>query len=274
METVTSGIRLNLARQSFLGDKSDEILHRTRVGIVGLGGGGSHIAQQLAHVGIGNFLLLDEDRIEDTNLNRLVGGRASDVKRQLPKVQIARRLIKAVNPRAAVAAKVCRWQQQTSLVQDCEIIFGCIDSLIGRSELEAFTRRLMVPLIDIGMDVNAIAGGFMISGQVALSMPGMPCLRCMGLLNEHEMKREAERYGKAGARPQVVWPNAVLASTAIGYLMQLVTPWQTPVNPCLLMEYDGNKQTVTPSNKVPYFPDHCRHFADIGNLGDPFWKAK
>jgi hypothetical protein len=131
----------------------------------------------------------------------------------------------------------------------------------------------MIPLIDIGMDVNVIPGGFMfmISGQVALSMPGMPCFRCMGLLNEHEMKQEAERYGKAGARPQVVGPNAVLASTAVGYLMQLVTPWPTPLNSCLLIEYDGNKQTLTPSNRSPYFPDRCRHFADIGNLGDSFW---
>lgn len=273
METIIPGIGLNLARQSFLGDESEEILHRTRVGIVGLGGGGSHIAQQLAHVGMGNFLLLDADRIEDTNLNRLVGGRASDVKRQQPKVYIARRLIKAVNSSATVIAKVSPWQEHTALIQEREVVFGCIDSLAGRSELEAFARRSMIPLIDIGMDVNATASGFVVSGQVALSLPGMPCLRCMGLLNEHEMKQEAERYGKAGARPQVVWPNAVLASTAVGYVMQLITPWQTHLNPFPLMEYDGNKQTVTPSNKTPYFPEHCRHFEGIDNLGDPFWAA-
>jgi molybdopterin-synthase adenylyltransferase len=131
----------------------------------------------------------------------------------------------------------------------------------------------MIPLIDIGMDVNAIAGGFIICGQVALSLPGMPCLRCMGLLNEHEMKQEAERYGVAGGRPQVIWPNAVLASTAVGCLMQLVTPWHTSLNSCLLMEYDGNSQTVTPSNKIPYFPEQCPHFEGIENLGDPFWAS-
>lgn len=273
METIIPSVGLNLARQSFLGDESEEVLRRTRVGIVGLGGGGSHIAQQLAHVGIGNFLLLDADRIEDTNLNRLVGGRMSDVKRQLTKVQIARRLIKAVNPRAAVVAKVSPWQDQTVLIQECDVVFGCIDSLAGRSELEAFARRSMIPLIDIGMDVNAIAGEFIISGQVALSLPGMPCLRCMGLLNEHEMKQEAERYGEAGGRPQVVWPNAVLASTAVGCLMQLTTPWYRSLTSGFLMEYNGNTQTVTPSNKAPYFPEHCPHFEGIDSLGDPFWAA-
>jgi hypothetical protein len=36
---------------------------------------------------------------------------------------------------------------------------------------------------------------------------------------------EAEKYGAAGSRPQVVWPNGVLASTAVGLAVQLLTPW-------------------------------------------------
>ncbi len=66
------------------------------------------------------------------------------------------------------------WQEQTAHIQECEVVFGCIDSLAGRGDLEAFARRSMIPLIDIGMDVNAIADGFIFSGQVALSLPGMP----------------------------------------------------------------------------------------------------
>ena len=56
--------------------------------------------------------------------------------------------------------------------------------------------------------------GFLISGQVILSMPGHPCMRCCGFITDERLKQEAERYGAAGARPQVVWPNGVLASTA------------------------------------------------------------
>jgi hypothetical protein len=271
VETISSSTSLNLARQSFLGPRSDETLHKTEVAIVGLGGGGSHIAQQLAHLGVGNFLLLDADRIEDTNLNRLVGGRASDVKRGLRKVFIAKRLIKAINPKSTVRAKPTNWQEQTSLLQECDIAFGCIDSLIARSEFEAFARRCMVPLIDIGMDVHQINDEFVISGQVALSMPGLPCMRCMGILNDQALKKEAEQYGKAGSRPQVIWPNGVLASTAVGYFVQLTTPWQRSQSPPLLMEYDGNTQTVTASSKVPYLPKICSHYAEMGNLGDPFW---
>ncbi len=45
-------------RQSFLGDKSDEIFFKTPIAILGLCGGGSHIAQQLSHIGFENLIVL------------------------------------------------------------------------------------------------------------------------------------------------------------------------------------------------------------------------
>ena len=71
--------RADFSRQSFLGAQSERKLAETRVAIVGLGGGGSHIAQQLAHVGVGHFRLIDPDCMEASNLNRLVGATQSDV---------------------------------------------------------------------------------------------------------------------------------------------------------------------------------------------------
>ena len=49
----------------FSGNKSQEIISKTKVGIIGLGGGGSHIAQQLAHVGFQNYVLIDPDIAKD-----------------------------------------------------------------------------------------------------------------------------------------------------------------------------------------------------------------
>ena len=63
-----------LDRQSFLGGDSTERLDKLTVGIVGLGGGGSHVAQQLAHIGVGNFVLVDDDRIDETRRVDLLGG--------------------------------------------------------------------------------------------------------------------------------------------------------------------------------------------------------
>jgi molybdopterin-synthase adenylyltransferase len=50
-------------RQSFLGAKSEQNLKRAKVGIIGLGGGGSHVVQQLTHLGVGNYILVDPDMI-------------------------------------------------------------------------------------------------------------------------------------------------------------------------------------------------------------------
>jgi tRNA A37 threonylcarbamoyladenosine dehydratase len=63
-----------LDRQSFLGPDSDAVLDAATIGLVGLGGGGSHVVQQTAHMGIGGYANADSDIIEDTNTNRLIGG--------------------------------------------------------------------------------------------------------------------------------------------------------------------------------------------------------
>lgn len=191
-------------RQSFLGLKSDEILDKLRVGIVGVGGGGSHIVQQLAHVGVGCFTLFDPDRIEESNLNRLVGGTLGDVRKKEWKARIASRVIRLVNPQAKVIAEKIRWQERAELLRDCDVIFGCLDRFAARDELERITRRYLIPYIDIGMDVHDDGDHFSITGQVALSIPGETCLHCMNILRPDLIALEAAQYGAAGDRPQVV----------------------------------------------------------------------
>lgn len=176
-----------------------------------------------------------------------------------------------MNPIAEVTAASAFWQQRSDLLKDCDVVFACLDSLIARNELESLARRYLIPLIDIGMDVHAIDGEFIIAGQVAVSVPDGRCLRCLGLLNESDMTAEAEQYGAAGSQPQVVWPNGILASTAVGCFMQMTTPWHSCRAVSVLLEYDGNLQTLQPSSKLPYLPAQCPHYADIDNLGDPFW---
>lgn len=263
--------RLNLQRQSFLGADSETVLGSSKVALVGLGGGGSHIAQQLAHIGLGHFLVIDPDFIEDTNLNRLVGATLQDVKLGTAKVDIAERVIKSVNPPAEVVKRLTSWAAVTAELRDVEVIFSCVDSMDCRSELESFARRFLIPLIDIGMDVHKSNEEFSISGQVVLSMPGKPCMRCMGLVTDDALAKEAAQYGAAGGKPQVVWPNGTLASIAVGFFMKLITPWETQKATPLLLEYDGDLQTVTPSNKLVYLPTNCKHFDSLNELGDPFW---
>ncbi len=264
-------------RQSFLGSQSDKILGGCAVAIIGLGGGGSHIAQQSAHLGVGNFLLIDPDRVEESNLNRLIGATAEDAVQEVRKTSVAARLITGINPLARVERVDGKWQDVHQLLRGCDIIFGCLDTYKDRYELEITARRYLVPYIDIGMDVHEVGDGFSVSGQVILSMPGCLCMRCLGFLRDDLLAREAENYGAAGGRPQVVWANGALASAAVAVFTQLFTPWHGAhadciYADCIYLEYDGNNQNVTTCNRLLHMKGkQCPHFLQFSDLGDPFW---
>jgi hypothetical protein len=240
----------DFSRQSFLGPDSDAIFSSVRVGVVGLGGGGSHLVQQLAHLGVRHFVIADPDIVEDHNLNRLVGATRRDAARRLHKVHVAERMIRGLTVRPSVVKIQDAWQAGAIELRACHCLFGCVDSFSERNQLERFSRRFLIPYIDIGMDVHALGTKFVIGGQVTLSTPGEHCLWCMGILDEKSIVEEARRYGAAGVRPQVVWPNGVLASIAVGLFVQMMTPWHDHAISTAYLEYDGNSHTVQVSNRL------------------------
>ncbi|MDP2846813.1 MAG: ThiF family adenylyltransferase [Humidesulfovibrio sp.] len=258
-----------LGRQSFLGPDSESLLRECTVGLVGLGGGGAHVVQQFAHLGVGGFVLVDPDKIDLTNTNRLVGGTLADAEAETLKVAIAERVIRGVQPDARVVAVPDTWLAAMDDLKVCDVIVGAVDSYKERDQLERFARRHLIPYLDIGMDVHALGkNGFLISGQVIMSMPGGPCLRCCGLVTEERLTKEAQAYGAAGGRPQVVWPNGVLASTAVGLLAQLIAPWHHKLSEFVYLEYDGNKGTMKPSARMELLQGKpCPHHP-AGEVGD------
>ena len=259
------------SRQSFLGGHSQEVFRNLRAGVVGLGGGGSHIAQQLAHIGVGHLALFDPDVMEFPNLNRTVGSTFADAIAGTPKVRVAERLIKSVNPGADVWPIQSPWQKDFAALRSCDVIFGCIDGFSRREQLEKSCRRALIPLIDVGMDVFK-GDPFAISGQVILSMPGYPCMRCMHFIKQSDLDEEGRRYGEAGGNPQVVWTNGVLASTAVGMFVQLFTPWCRHDAASGFIGHDGNKLTLEQDARLKYAAE-CQHFSQLSEIGDPFWQG-
>ena len=256
-------------RQSFLGPDSEQHLASITVGILGLGGGGSHVVQQLAHLGVGGYVIADPDTIDETNLNRLVGGTRGDIDAKELKIRIAERAIRSVLPNARISAHAKPWQEIASELKHCDVIIGGLDSVIAKDEADRFGKRFLIPYIDMGMDVHKLGNHFLIAGQVVLTLPGGPCLRCMGVVTEAALATEAQLYGAAGGKPQVVWPNGVLASTAVGLFTQLVCPWHDKPMDAAYLEYDGNKHTVSPSMRLAAMANRpCNHYA-THETGDP-----
>ena len=263
--------RRDFSRQSFLGSDSDPILQRVHAAVVGNGGGGSHIAQQLVHIGFGKISLFDPQRIEGSNLNRLVTATDIDVLKGEFKSNILKRYIKSVRPETLVESYINKWQQFLEILKTSDIIFGCLDGYQERLFLESFARRYLIPYVDIGMDIAEYEDGrFSISGQVIVSKPDLPCLRCIGFLTKEKLNFEENQYGHAGGNPQVVWANGILASLAVGEALKLLTPWDRFEQPYVWLEVDGNLQTVTHSQqpKFTLVPDRCPHHGGDDGIGD------
>ncbi|WP_194915337.1 ThiF family adenylyltransferase [Catenulispora rubra] len=62
------------------GDRGQALLAATKVGVIGAGGAGSPLIQQLAHLGVGHLVVIDPDRIDVTNLSRVVGATRRDAR--------------------------------------------------------------------------------------------------------------------------------------------------------------------------------------------------
>jgi len=261
------------SRQSFLGPDSDDIFQGVKVAIVGVGGGGAHIIQQLAHIGFNNYILYDPQRIEETNLNRLVGAASSDV--GALKTTVSKKVIHSLRKNPFIEIHNVGWQEEPEALRQADIIFSCLDSFAERRDLEATARRYLIPCIDIGMDVfpSISEQPPRMVGQVILSLPGEPCMKCFGYLNESSLAREAAGYGATGPNPQVIWPNGILASTAVGIAVQLLTGWTGGQSKLIYyLSYDGNSNILAPHPRLDYVPDKCAHYP-LSNVGDPAYRS-
>ena len=111
------------------GAEGQERIAQARVGIVGLGGLGSQVAQQLGYLGVLDFVLVDRDRVTNSSLNRLIGAGAGDI--QMAKVAVAERMLTTIQP------DVCVRPIETMLPDhpardahsDRTHIFGCLNEM-------------------------------------------------------------------------------------------------------------------------------------------------
>lgn len=216
------------------GVAGQEAIQRLRVAIVGLGGTGSVLAQQLVHLGVRNFLFIDPDVLERTNLNRVVGARPRDI--GVPKVNIARRYIEDFSGDVrvqSVIGDVCH-ASTANLLAETDFIFGCTDSHGSRSVIQQIAYQYLISTIDMGSTIAAPDGEVTgIYGRVQLLSPGQGCLWCSELLNSEEIRRdmmsEQERKldpyipGSREPAPSVISLNSTVVSMAVSMFLNVVT---------------------------------------------------
>jgi molybdopterin/thiamine biosynthesis adenylyltransferase len=203
-----------------------------RVGIVGLGGTGAHVAQQLAYLGVRRFVLADDDDVDLTNLNRLVTAFRADI--DTPKVITARRLIRSVAPDAEVVIApegLCS-RKGFDLLKGIDVLIGCVDNDGARLVMNQIALAYQVPYFDLGVGIVVADDKVeQAGGRVAAVLPGGPCLACMNQIDINEARffldtpqdqaRQVQEGYVQGAdvkEPAVVSLNATVASLAVNEL--------------------------------------------------------
>lgn len=215
------------------GSSGQQALQRLRIAIVGLGGTGSLVAQQLVHLGVRHFILVDPDVLESTNLNRVANAMPGDIGH--PKVEIAARYINAVaqdSTITCVVGDITRSNTAKELL-NADIIFGCTDSHGSRAVLQQISYQYLIPCIDVGTTIAVSEGSVThIYGRVQLLAPGHACFTCSSLLDPNEVRRDmmsdferqADPYIR-GARepaPAVMSLNSTVVSLSVTMLLSMV----------------------------------------------------
>jgi molybdopterin-synthase adenylyltransferase len=229
VDTLPTDIAFDRQVRAF-GAEGQRELEKLRVAIVGLGGTGSIMAQQLVHLGIRKFILIDPDEIETTNLNRVVNAARTDL--HANKAAVAGRYVQAFDSRVSIevaAGDVARDSVARRLI-DADLIMCCTDSHGSRSVIQQVAYQYMIPCIDMGSTIVQSDGEVKgIYGRVQLLAPGLPCLWCSELLNAAEVRRDmmsdAERkldsyiVGSPEPAPSVISLNGTVVSLAVTMLL-------------------------------------------------------
>lgn len=252
------------------GTHGQRLIQSSRVAIVGVGGTGSSVAEQVTRLGVKDILLLDPDNFE--TVNRMYGTFAIPAKKhwwqfwkRLPvshkKVDLVAAHLRHINPdihietvtqsvvHHAVAKQLC----------DRDFIFLCTDEHWGRSVVNQVAYQYMIPTINVGMAITAEDSKIDNAvGVVDVLFPDKACLWCKQYLNSKRIaaesmpkadqaNRQAEGYVENidTTQPSVISINTTVASMAVTQWLQLLTGFQGNFGGIERQNYNVLEGTVT-----------------------------
>lgn len=254
---------IDRSRLTFLGGGLSR-LSTAIVSVVGGGGGGSHIAQQLAHLAVGTVAIIDPDVIASSNVNRLPGCAYADVGR--PKAQVLAERFAGLGGRVVPVMHRAESDAGRRWLERSDVVIGAVDGIRARSNLEQICRNAIVPYIDIGLGIDVGDDGSVraIGGQIATSLTGGPCLRCLEIVTETGLTDDREEYLVGAPDQQVISMNGVLASQAVNHVLAILCQYAPNFAVPAIVRYDGLLYRMIPDAAVLH--DVCPHF-DLDSAG-------
>lgn len=259
---LSAGCNPMYDRQARLfGDAGQAILGRSKVGIIGLGGAGSLLAEYLGRLGVGRFVLADPDRAQVSNLPRLTAASAYDAMAWLqaealpawlqklarrfarPKVALARRNIRRANPGAQIETVIGDFLEADVAARflDCDYLFLAADTMRVRLLFNAIVHQYLIPGVQVGakIRVDPATGDVLDAYSVVRPVtPDSGCLLCNRLINagrlqEESLSEEDRRRQRYIDEPEMIAPsvitlNAVATAQAANDFLFYMTGLHSP----------------------------------------------
>jgi tRNA A37 threonylcarbamoyladenosine dehydratase len=150
--TVWAKMRIMLTQFSrtelILGLDSTSILADKTVAVFGIGGVGSYAVEGLVRSGVGHFVLIDDDRVCLTNINRQLIATQRTIGKA--KVEVMRDRILEINPSATVEIHQCFYGKETADQFDLlkwSYIIDCIDTVSSKLLLVETAVKNSIPIL-------------------------------------------------------------------------------------------------------------------------------
>ncbi len=236
------------------GEGTTRTLGNLCAAVVGCSGTGSITIELLHRLGIGTLIIVDDDIVEDRNLNRIIHSTRKDAEKGRFKADVLAEVIQksGLNTKVIAITKNLWDPEVVRLVAQCDLLFGCMDTVDGRFLLNTLASCYLQPYFDVGVRLDAIPSGSEkgrireVCGSVHYLQPGKSSLLSRGLITMKAVaaagleRRDASAYrqqlkdgyikGITEDRPAVVSVNMALASRMVNDLLSRLHPYREQSN--------------------------------------------
>jgi hypothetical protein len=213
------------------------LLRRLVIGVVGAGGTGSSVSEQLIRLGAGHLVIADPQKLADSNVTRVYGSGISDA----GKAKVA--LVAELAGRIGLGTQVDTIERSVTVesaikeFRKCDVIFACTDDHWGRSLLNRLSIYYCIPVFDLGVKIDSEHGVLQSAqGRVTTLMPGCACLFCRKRISAERIRlesmspEEAAALRKDGYAPELPDPDpavipftTAVSATAVADLLHRLT---------------------------------------------------
>lgn len=185
------------ARQRDALGRAHDILRALTIAVVGVGGLGSPIAEQLVRMGVRRVILVDDDVLDTpSNLRRVFGARAVDMRAtESPrKVDVVGRHLDGIGLDTEIVRVFADVRTSAGFrsLLDADVVLNATDTHGSRATVNELAPAYFIPVVDVGVRAGAKANGDLagLAAEVRVLTPTTPCLWCRKTISADMVRAE------------------------------------------------------------------------------------